>query len=97
MRPHSIEVLHLYRHMFVTLDHVPPFVLVRTSEEHHLKLKHQIVKVGDLTYVLDIEYIDLIVAEDCLIEVADYLFENFPSSDFIVDRDQRLGHDCWFV
>ena len=50
------------------------------------------MKIGYLTDVLDVEDVDLIITKDGLVEIADYLFEDLSSTDFIIDGSKRLSH-----
>ena len=92
MLPNSIKVLLLDGHVLMSFVHISPFVLVGSSEQHRQKVLHEMVEIGYLADVLDVEDVKFIIIEDVLIKFTHYSLKNFGASEFVVDGLAGLGH-----
>ena len=90
MPPDPLEMLHRDGHVLVDGAHVFAGVVVGSAEEHGEELGDGVVEFGDVADVLEVEDVDLVVAEDGLVEVGDDLLEFGVAAQPVVE-----GHGIW--
>lgn len=83
--PYPIELFLGDRHVLVRVVHGPPLVIVGPTEHHTEEVSDQIVQHWYLADVLEVEDVELVIVEDCLVEVSDNELDVPPSSKFLVE------------
>ena len=81
----------LDRHLFMELNHIRAFVVIRSSKEEGKELNHCGVQLGNVAYILKEEVVDAFVGEHKLIELCHHLLELIMSSKFLKQGRHKIN------
>ena len=75
MTPHPIELPLPNGHVLMRPMHRSALVIVRAAKQHREEVSNQVVQVGNVTDVLNVENIEGFVIKDGLVETSNNLFD----------------------